>query len=156
MTMTASDLARFELLGDLAPDELDRLASAASVADLGDGDALFTTGEAADSVFGLVSGQVVLRAAVEGRSTIVMTAGAGELLGWTALREGATWLTTGRSVGRSRVVILPVEAVLALLESPSPTTRRLVRRLFGLAARHLEETQAQLLRRGHEGPITAG
>jgi CRP-like cAMP-binding protein len=156
MSPTAADLARFELLAALPDADLERLAAAARTRRLADGDPLFTVGQPAGSMFGIARGRIVLRASTEGRSTIVMNAAAGELLGWSALREGATWLTTGRSVGDSEVVELPAGAVLDLLASGSSASRELIRRLFGLAAEHLAETQAQLLRPGHEGPITGG
>ncbi len=155
MTSTA-DLARFELLAALPDTELERLAAAARTRRLGDGEALFTAGQPAGSMFAIARGRIVLRAAASGRSTIVMNAGAGELLGWSALREDATWLTTGQSAGESEIVELPADAVLDLLSSGSSASRELIRRLFGLAAEHLAETQAQLLRPGQEGPITGG
>jgi CRP-like cAMP-binding protein len=149
-------LRRFDLLAGLPPADLERLGAAASPRPLADGEVLFRAGEAAASMFAVLRGEIALRAAAGDRSTIVMTAGPGELLGWSALRENATWLTTGRAVSECEIVELPVAAVLGLLGSASPAATTLVRRLFGLAAAHLAETQAQLLRPGYEGPITGG
>ncbi len=156
MTLSAADLGRFELLADLPVEDLERLAHAGSARRLRDGEALFVAGEPAGVLFGVTKGQIALRAASGSRSTIVMTARAGEMLGWSALRERAKWLTTGRAVGDAEIVQLPAEGVLDLLASGSPGARQLIRRFFGLAASHLGETQTQLLRSHHEGPITGG
>lgn len=156
MSVTVEDVARFDILAALPRSDLERLASSARPRTLRDSEALFDVGEPAGSMFGIVRGRIVLRASAEERSTIVMNAGPGDLLGWSALRDGATWLTTGRAVGDADVVELPAASVLELLGSGSDAARELIRRLFGLAAEHLAETQAQLLRPGHEGPITGG
>jgi CRP-like cAMP-binding protein len=156
MSAARDDLIRFDILADLPPDDLDALAAPARLRHLRDGDALFVASEPARSMFAVSRGRIVLRADVGDRPTIVMSAGAGELLGWSALRDDATWLTTGRAAGEADVLELPADSVLALLASGSPAARVLTRRLFGLAAEHLAETQRQLLRRGHEGPITGG
>jgi CRP-like cAMP-binding protein len=156
MSARPDDLRRFELLAALPADDLDALAARARVRRLRDGDDLFVAGEPAASMFAISRGRIVLRADVGERPTIVMSAGAGELLGWSALRDDATWLTTGRASGEAEVLELPADAVLTLLASGSAPARLLTRRLFGLAAEHLAETQAQLLGRGHEGPITGG
>jgi len=156
MSVGAGDVARLTALADLPQAELERLAGAASMRRLADGEALFVAGQPADTVFGLARGQVVLRSAVSDRPTIVMSASAGEILGWTALRDDATWITSARSVGESEVIEIPVGALLDVLASGSPAARALIRRLFGVAAEHLATTQSQLLQRGGEGPITGG
>lgn len=156
MTIAASDLRPFDVLAVLDDAELSALGASATVVRLADGEPLFVAHQPARSLFALRRGQVVLRASFDGRSTIVMTARAGDVLGWSALREDAEWLTTGRSAGESEAIAIPVDAVLAVLGSRSSSATRLVRALFGLAARHLAETQAQLLGRGDAGPITGG
>jgi CRP-like cAMP-binding protein len=156
MTTSSDDLAGFALLAELPAADLGRLAESAVRRLVRDGEPLFVAGEPAASMWAIVRGRIVLRAAVGRRSTIVMNAGPGELLGWSALRDGATWLTTGRSVGDSEVIELPAERVLELVGSGSPAGVAFARRLFGLAAEHLAETQAQLLGPGNEGPITGG
>jgi CRP-like cAMP-binding protein len=156
LTVSVADLGAFPVLDALTGEDLGRLASVASRVALADGEALFVAGEDAASVYGIVRGRVVLRAAFEGRSTIVMAAGATELLGWISLGEDARWITTGRAAGDVEAVVIPADALLELIGSGSVGARRLVRRLFALAAGHLASTQAQLLGRGGEGVITGG
>ena len=156
MTVEPATLGRIPVLAGLPSGDLDALAGRSETRALADGETLFEAGERAETMFGVLDGQLVLRAVVDRGSTIVMTAGAGDLLGWTALRDDARWLTTGASAGRSEVVVIPAAAVLDVIASGSAASRGLVRRLFGVAAQHLEETQAQLLARGREGLITGG
>jgi CRP-like cAMP-binding protein len=140
----------------LAPDELERLARSASRQSVRDGGALFEAGEPASEIYLLESGRVTLRAADARGSTIVMSAGPGELLGWSALRPSARWMTTGRAVGDVSVIELPAGVVFDLLTSGTPSAALLAGRLFAIAAAHLDQTQSQLLRSGGEGTITGG
>ncbi len=156
MTVRPGDLARIAVLAPLPESELERLAGTATRRTLADGEAIFKSGDAATSVFAIARGRLVLRATADPRSTIVMIADEGELLGWIALGEDARWLTTGRAAGEVEAIVLPVDALLSVVSNGGPEARRLVGRLFALAARHLEATQAQLLGRGGEGVISGG
>lgn len=155
-TVTAPDIARFVLFDGLPDTALAALAAAATREQLPDGGQLFEQGTEALSLFALEAGRLALRSTVGGRTVIVQTIREGEVLGWSSLREGARWLTTARAIGEVRVVRLPVESVLDLLTSGSSWSRRLVRRMFGVAADHLDATRAQLQGLGNEGVITGG
>lgn len=156
MRLGATELSDVPILGQLPAPDLERLADAATRRTLADGDALFETGDDATSLFVVVRGRIVLRASRDERSTIVMTAGERELLGWIALADDARWLTTGRAAGATEVIVIPIEALLDLVAADGTRARVLVRRLFALAASHLAATQSQLLGRGGEGVITGG
>ena len=80
----------------------------------------------------------------------------GDLVGWSAMREGAVALSTARATGQTEVIAIPVDAVLALAAGGSREAARLVRRIVGLAARHLEASWNQLLQTGNEGVISGG
>lgn len=156
IAVSTEDLARFELFRGLPIDEIAPIADVAIRKRLADGEVLFEQGQPAHSMFAIASGSIVLRATREGRSIIVQAIGPGEILGWSTLRNGATSLTTGRASGDVEVIEFPSERVLDLACSGSPAARVLVRRLFGLAAAHLDATEAQLHRPGAEGVITGG
>lgn len=151
-----SELAEARLFAGLDGPTLAQLAATAHRRHVVDGADLYVTGEPAASLFLVERGHVALRATEGGHSTIVMTAGPGEVLGWSALRPEARWMTTGRAVGAVEAVELPAAVVFDLATSGSEAGRRLTARLLELAAQHLHETQAQLLRSGREGTITAG
>jgi CRP-like cAMP-binding protein len=154
--VTAADLARVSLFVDLPEDELAGLATQASRRRLADGEVLFEQGRPAQTLYVVVSGGLVLRADGDGSSVIVDTLRPGDLIGWSAMREGAVTLSTGRAVGPAEVIAIPVEPIIDLAAGGSRESRRLVRRIVALAASHLEASWAQLLQVGREGVITAG
>ncbi len=154
--VTGDDLAQLELFRGLAPDELAPLAASARRRRLADGEVLFEQGRPARSMYAILSGHLVLRAARGEHSIIVQTLGPGEILGWSTLREEATSLTTGRAVGEIEVIEFPSGQVLDLVASGSAGARVLIRRLFGIAAAHLDAAQSQLHRLGAEGVISGG
>ncbi len=154
--VSGDDLARLELFRGLRPDQLAPLAAGARRRRLADGEVLFEQGRPARSMYAILSGHLALRAARGERSIIVQTLGPGEILGWSTLREEATSLTTGRAVGQVELVEFPSEQVLDLLASGSAEARVVIRRLFGIAAAHLDAAQSQLHRLGAEGVISGG
>jgi len=101
------------------------------------------------------SGQLALRVSHDGRWVLVSTLHAGDLLGWSALREDPTaYQRPGdRSGGDDLDAGL---GLLDLLVGGSPQAQLLLRRLFGIATQHLDESRAQLLQLGREGVISAG
>jgi CRP/FNR family cyclic AMP-dependent transcriptional regulator len=154
--ISATELGGIALFAGLPESDLERLASAADRRRLADTEVLFEQGEPASTLYVVVDGGLILRATGNGRSVIVQTLGPGEVVGWVAMREGATALSTGRAVGRTTVIAIPVEPIIDLAAGASSESRLLVRRLIGLAAEHLEASRAQLLQVGREGVITAG
>ena len=152
----AADLERVELFRGLPDEALDRLAEAASRRRLGDGEALFEQGQPAQNLYVVVRGSVVLRTGSGRQAVIVENLGAGGVVGWSALRENATTLSTARAAGPAEVVAIPVEPIVELVTRGGPGSRELFQRLIGLAAGHLDDAWAQLLRQGREGVITAG
>ncbi len=153
--ITAGEVGRFALFAGVPESDLVPLAEHAVRRELSDNEVLFQQGQPAGWLFLVVSGQVLLRSAFEGRSVIVQTVGPGEILGWAALRDGASWLTTGRALGQLEVIAIPTDRMLDLLTASSHA-RELLRRLFGVAADHLDHLHIQLHRVGREGVITAG
>ncbi len=154
--VTAADLARISLFEGLPEDELARLAVVSARRRLGDGELLFEQGQRAQNLYVVVSGGLVLRAGGDGRSVIVDTLAPGDLVGWSAMREGAITLSSGRAVGSTEVVAIPVDPIVDLAAGGSRESARLVRRIVALAAGHLEASWAQLLKPGQEGVISGG
>lgn len=154
--ISATELGGITLFAGLPESDLKQLASAADRRRLSDTEILFAQGEPAGTLYVVVDGGLILRATGNGRSVIVQTLGPGDVVGWVAMREGATTLSTGRAVGRTTVIAIPVEPIIDLAAGASSESRLLVRRLIGLAAEHLEASRAQLLQVGREGVITAG
>jgi CRP-like cAMP-binding protein len=154
--ITADELASNALFRDLPGADLETLVSAASRSHLGDGNILFAQDDPAHTLYIVRTGGLVLRTSRHGRSVIVETVGPGQVVGWGAMREGATTLATARAVGRTEVIAIPVDPIIDLAAGGSSQARLLVRRIVGLAASQLEASREQLLQAGREGVITAG
>jgi len=154
--VTPTELGRLPLFEGIPDAELMVLAASAARIVYGDGRTIFEQDDPATTMMSILRGQIVLRSSYGDRPTIVQTIGPGELLGWSALRDDATSLTTARAVGEVEVVTFPAERLLDVLTSGGPSGRILIRRLFGIATGHLQETRRQLHRAGREGVISGG
>lgn len=155
-SVAAADLARLALFDGLPAAELEALARASLRRRLEDGETLVEAGEPISEVHWLELGQLALRVRFETRWILVSTLHAGDMLGWSALREDPTALSTARAIGPAVLVSMPAAALLALLAGGSAASQLLLRRLFGIATQHLDESRAQLLQLGREGVISAG
>ena len=113
-------------------------------------------GEPISEVHWLESGQLALRVRHDGRWVLVSSLHVGDLLGWSALREDPTALSSARAIGPAVLISMPASGLLDLLAGGSSQSQMLLRRLFGIATQHLDESRAQLLQLGREGVISAG
>jgi CRP-like cAMP-binding protein len=154
--VSAAELAGLPLFEGLDPSDLESLAEGSNRRSLADGETLVDAGAPISEVHWLEKGQLGLRTRHEHRWVLVSTLHAGDLLGWSALREDPTALSTARAIGPATLVSMPAEGLLALLAGGSPQSELLLKRLFGIATHHLDESRAQLLQLGREGVISAG
>jgi CRP-like cAMP-binding protein len=152
----AAELASLPLFEGLTEAELAPLAAASVRRRLADGETLVDMGDAISEVHWLERGQLALRVCHDGRWVLVSTLHAGDLLGWSALREDPTALSTARAIGPAVMMSMPAAGLLGLLAGGSSNSGLLLRRLFGIATQHLDESRAQLLQLGREGVISAG
>jgi CRP-like cAMP-binding protein len=154
--VTAADVGGFALFRGLPAEERETLAAAAAWREPADAEVLYVEGGPATTMFLIERGQVTLGVQRDNRRVIVGTLGPGEVLNWSCLRDEPVSLTTARTAGPARLVAIPADALLALVGSGSPAGRIVMRRLFGVAAVHLDAARDQMLRQGREGVITAG
>lgn len=154
--VAAADLSALALVGEASAEDRAALARQARRRVLADGDALVEQGERAAELYWVVAGRIALRARHEGRTTLVATLGPGALLGWSALRDDAVWLTSARAVGATEVVAVPAAAILALLAAGGEQSSRLIKVLVRAAANDLDQARLQMLSLGREGVISAG
>jgi CRP-like cAMP-binding protein len=152
----AAELARLPLFEGVDPNDLAALAETSVRRHLGDGETLVDAGSPISEVHWLEKGQLALRVIYEHRWVLVSTLHAGDMLGWSALREDPTALSTARAIGPATLVSMPASGLLELLAGGSPQSRLLLKRLFGIATHHLDESRVQLLQLGREGVISAG
>jgi CRP-like cAMP-binding protein len=152
----AADLAALPLFAGLGETDLAPLAPGSVRRKLADGETLVEMGDPISEIHWLERGQLALRVCHEGRWVLVSTLKPGDLLGWSALREEPTALSTARAIGPAMMLSMPAAGLLDLLAGGSPKSQVLLRRLFGIASQHLDESRVQLLQLGREGVISAG
>jgi CRP-like cAMP-binding protein len=155
-SISAADLTMLPLFEGLDQADLEDLARRSCRRRLNDGETLVDMGDAISEIHWLEHGQLALRVRHDGRWVLVSTLHEGDLLGWSALREDPTALSTARAIGPAVMLSMPATGLLALLAGGSSQSGLLLRRLFGIAAQHLDESRAQLLQLGQEGVISAG
>jgi CRP-like cAMP-binding protein len=154
--VSAAELAELPLFEGLALSDLSDLSATSVRRSLTDGETLVEAGAPISEVHWLMKGQLALRTRHENRWILVSTLHAGDMLGWSALREEPTALSTARAIGPALLISMPAAGLLALLAGGSPKSELLLKRLFGIATHHLDESRAQLLQLGREGVISAG
>ena len=153
---TAQHLAHLRVLAGLGPSGLQRLAADAGARQLASGDILFEQGGEPRELFIVTRGRLALRVSDGGRWTTVQSVEAEDLLGWSALRENARWLTTARALGPAEVIAIPLASILDVIEAGGPDARLLAQRLFGVGAAHLDALRQQLQQPPSEAIITGG
>lgn len=154
--VTPAELAELPLFAGLDQSDLETLTASAVRRFLADGETLVEMGSPISEVHWLAQGRLALRVRHEQRWVLVSTLHAGDMLGWSALREDPTALSTARAIGPAVLVSVQAAGLLALLTGGSARSEMLLRRLFGTATHHLDESRAQLLQLGREGVISAG
>ena len=152
----AAELAGLPLFKGLKPADLEALSETSVRRSLADGETLVEMGSPISEVHWLERGQLALRVRHDHRWVLVSTLHAGDLLGWSALREEPTALSTARAIGPAVLISMPASGLLALMAGGSAQSELLLKRLFGIATHHLDESRAQLLQLGREGVISAG
>ena len=150
------ELARLPLFEGLQPADLEALSATSVRRILADGETLVEMVEPISEVHWLEKGRLALRVRHDQRWVLVSTLHAGDLLGWSALREEPTALSTARAIGPATLISMPAASLLELLAGGSAQSELLLKRLFGIATQHLDESRAQLLQLGREGVISAG
>lgn len=107
---------------------------------------VLTAGAPADALRFVISGRVAL--SFEHAGTGAHSHGSvspGDLLGWSALREGATWTVHARTTKPTRFVTLPAAELRALCDRDRDLGYCLMRYVFEVVAQRLADTRVQLL-----------
>jgi CRP-like cAMP-binding protein len=154
--LAGGDLRGIHLLDGLGAASLDRLAGDARSRRLVDGETLYEQGGIPADLYLVMRGQFALRVSDGDRWTTVQSVQAPDILGWSALREGARWLTTARAMGPVEVVAIPLATILDVIEGGGPDARLLAQRLFGAGAAHLDAVRQQLQQPSRDAIITGG
>ena len=154
--VSGAELARLRVFGGLGASTLESIARTAQRRTLQNNDTLYEQGGDPQDLYIVVKGRLALRVSDGERWTTVQSVEAEDLLGWSALRENARWLTTARALGPVDVIAVPLATILDVIEAGGPDARRLAQRLFGIGAAHLDAIRQQLQQPSRDTVISGG
>ena len=130
-------------------DHLARLAEIGGIEAHGAGQILFSEGGPADQLRIVISGRVSLTLGLPGREPKILAAlSRGDMLGWSALRNGDTpaqWTASARASKASRCLVFPADTLRSLCESDHHLGYCVMRHAFEVVAHRLRDTRMQLL-----------
>lgn len=113
---TQQALAASEWFSDLTPAVVEKLAALARRRKLADGGLLFVKGDAADGLYGVVSGRIrVVATAADGKELLVNLYEPGGWFGEISMFDGLPRTHDAFAVGATELLLIPREKFLALL-----------------------------------------
>jgi CRP-like cAMP-binding protein len=140
-------LSGIQFLHGASPDDLEQLASVAQMRDYSESETVFREGEAADSVYLVVSGQLSLQLSP---STIyrkhLVNVGPGEMLGWSSLLENSRFAATAVVVEPTQLIRIDATRLRAICQDDPQFGYEFMRRAMLALAKRLTVTWTQLSR----------
>jgi CRP/FNR family transcriptional regulator, cyclic AMP receptor protein len=132
--MSAEHLTRISLFRDLPADALDRLAGSCTLAERAKGEFLYDAGgNAPDCVFGIVEGEIEVWLESSGAEPVLLgSIGASGLAGEFAAIAGRGDSCVLRARTETRLIVLPREVFLELLEAHPGLAVALLRDMIGV------------------------
>lgn len=124
---------------------ISRLADESEFIEVAPGTRLASEGEPADAGYVVAEGSVQLGIHQRQADLTVATLGKGELLGWSWMVEPHMWSFDVSSVGGARLLRVPADVLLAVVEEDPVAGVTLCRALLGVLSRRLRDTRVQLL-----------
>jgi CRP/FNR family cyclic AMP-dependent transcriptional regulator len=139
-------LTQLQVIPGLTPDQLETLASIATIESIETGTVLFSEGETHDCIYFVCSGGLALemQTAKCGRQRI-LTVGKGDLLAWTALVGDHVMTATAVATEPSQFVTFQVDELREMLEGNSELGSKVMSAVASALARRLLATRLQLL-----------
>ncbi len=144
--LDVAELSGLRFAAGLPPQTLAELAGVASVQTFAPGRVVFREGDRCPEIFLVESGRVALDMHVPGRGPVrILTVGAGELLGWSALLADGPMTATATTLEATRLVVLPGAKLGAMCETNHEIGYRVMQQMARALAQRLVATRLQLL-----------
>lgn len=141
-----SELGSLRFCETLPADAVAEMATAARSVDFAPGTVLFREGDKSRELFLIVEGRIALEMTVPGRGEItILTLGAGDLVGWSALIGSEGMTTMAITVDETRAIAFDGTALLDLCQGNHSVGYQLMGRLAAALAGRLTATRLQLL-----------
>jgi CRP-like cAMP-binding protein len=138
-------LRKLEFLRCVDDEHVKELAKLGDVVDFPEGTVVFNEGEPASHCYLILDGKVLLEMCGPGGCARILTIGAGEILGWSALLGKAELTAAARTLTATRAIELSCGDVLALCEHIPSLGYQLMRCTALALAKRLTATRLQLL-----------
>ena len=146
MGVDVAKLKASDLLGVLETSELQDIAAIAHEKQFEAGQIIFKPGDKADEIYIVEEGRVSIEIEVGSSERIgVYVLGPGEFFGYPALLSSRAYTTFGVCLERTKLIAIPGEKLLSLLEKDPAKGCKVLRRLAELIAKKLAETRRQLV-----------
>jgi CRP/FNR family transcriptional regulator, cyclic AMP receptor protein len=131
-----------QLLGALPPDALETLRQRATIRTVARNAILFRQGDAANELFGVVSGRIaILTSSPDGRESLVAVLEEGSLFGELGLFDDGPRSADARALEESQLLVIEYEPVRAAIDA-HPTLLWVIVRLLGRRLRNTDESLA--------------
>jgi CRP-like cAMP-binding protein len=138
----------FSAFADLEENEVQALATLAEEEQYRPGEFIFQEGDPANKLYLLLEGRVEMMMATNADGTqraMVMTAGPGEIFGWSSLVEPYQLTASAHCATPVRVVAITASGVRALMAMSCSLGYRLMQKGCQTASARLRATRVQLL-----------
>jgi CRP-like cAMP-binding protein len=130
----------------ITDEHLEKLAQVARMVQTDEGKVIFREGEPASNIYLIVSGTVSLEICAPGVGCRrVLTAGAGELLGWSPVLEQVRLTSTARAITPVKLIEINGGQIIAMCEHDTRFGYTFMRRSALALAKRLNATRLQLL-----------
>jgi CRP-like cAMP-binding protein len=125
-------LAGVDLFSDLTPDELERIADAATLQAVQRGDVLFSEGDESSILYVVSDGRIAIaNRSIDGRESVMALMERGDLFGEMPLFDHQTRSAEARALEQSEVVAIPYDPLRDLYEERPALLWRVVALLAG-------------------------
>ena len=139
-------LRQLNLLEDVSDDHLQRLAEISRSVDIPEGETIFREGEAATTVYLVVTGRVALEICAPGVGCKrILTVNEGELLSWSPLLDHQQLTATARTLAPTRTIEIAGEDIRDLCEKHPRFGYEFMRCTALALGKRLSATRLQLL-----------
>ncbi len=139
-------LQALEFTHDLEPRHLEKLASMAEAIDFAKDEFIFRENIVDDKIYLVQAGQAALDIHVPGRGrTTILTAGPGQILGWSSLIPPHRKTATARALIPTKVIALKASQLWAACQADHDLGFTVMWRVAQVIAGRLSATRLQLL-----------
>jgi CRP/FNR family cyclic AMP-dependent transcriptional regulator len=146
--LTPEIIESFPTFADLEENEIKALATLAEEKQYKPGEFIFCEGDTTTTLYLLLEGQVemMMNTNVEGtRREVVMTAGPGDVFGWSSLVEPYQLTASAHCATPVCVIAIPGPGLRALMAFSCALGSRMMQKMCQVASARLHATRVQLL-----------